>query len=63
MVRRGVAVDYAIFGAVSVGILLVWHYPATERFVLPLFPLLIAGFLTEIEHLAKMLRSGLSRQC
>ena len=59
MVRRGIAVDYAIFGAVSVGILLVWHYPATERFVLPLFPLLIAGFLTEIEHLAKMLRSGL----
>ena len=59
IVRRGVAVDYAIFGAVSVGILLVWHYPATERFVLPLYPLLIAGFVTEIEHLAKMLRSGL----
>lgn len=59
MARRGVAVDYAIFGAVSAGILLVWHYPATERFVLPLFPLLIAGLLTEMEHLAKMLRSGL----
>ena len=26
------------------------------------FPLLIAGFLTEIEHLAKMLRSGLRHQ-
>jgi hypothetical protein len=62
MVRRGVAVDYAIFGAISVGILLVWHYPATERLVLPLFPLLIVGFLTEIEHLAKMLRSGLRHQ-
>src|SRR5579864_5640866 len=59
MVRRGVAVDYALFAAVSTGILLVWHYPATERFVLPLFPLLIAGFLTEMEHLATMLRSGL----
>jgi hypothetical protein len=59
MARRGVAVDYALFAAVSAGILLVWHYPATERFVLPLFPLLIAGFLTEMEHLAKMLRSGL----
>jgi glycosyl transferase family 87 len=62
MVRRGVAVDYALFAAVSTGILLVWHYPATERFVLPLFPLLIAGFLTEIEHLAKLLRSGLRHQ-
>ena len=62
MVRCGIAVDYAIFGAVSAGILLVWHYPATERFVLPLFPLLIAGFLTEIEHLAKMLQLGLRHQ-
>ena len=62
MVRRGVAVDYALFAAVSTGILLVWHYPATERFVLPLFPLLIAGFLTEMEHLAKMLRAGLRHQ-
>jgi hypothetical protein len=44
MVRRGVAVDYAIFGAVSVGILLVWHYPATERFVLPLFSAANRGF-------------------
>ena len=60
--RRGVAVDYAIFGAVSVGILLVWHYPATERFVLPIFPLLIAGFFTEMEHLATMLRAGLRHQ-
>jgi hypothetical protein len=59
MIRRGVAVDYALFAAVSVGILLVWHYPATERFVLPLFPLLIAGAVTEVEHLGKMLRSGL----
>jgi hypothetical protein len=59
MVRRGIAVDYALFGAVSAGILLVWHYPATERFVLPLFPLLIAGFVMEMEHLAKMLRAGM----
>ena len=62
MVRRGIAVDYALFGAVSAGILLVWHYPATERFVLPLFPLLIAGFVIEMEHLAKMLRAGMHHQ-
>jgi hypothetical protein len=62
MVRGGVAVDYTLFAAVSTGLLLVWHYPATERFVLPLYPLLIAGFLTEIEHLAKMLRTGLRHQ-
>jgi hypothetical protein len=39
--------------------LLVWHFPPNERFVLPMLPLALAGLLTEIEHLASMLRSGL----
>jgi hypothetical protein len=56
LARRGVAVDYALFALVSVGILLVWHFPPNERFVLPIFPLLIAGFFAEIEHLGAMLR-------
>ncbi|HEV2201881.1 MAG TPA: hypothetical protein VGR73_18845 [Bryobacteraceae bacterium] len=56
LARRGVLVDYAIFSAFSVAILLVWHYPATERFVLPMFPLLAAGLVAEGEHLWTMLR-------
>jgi hypothetical protein len=58
LVKRGIAVDYAAFGLLSVGILAVWHYPSNERFVLPLFPLLLAGLVTELGHLAGMLREA-----
>lgn len=56
LVRRRVALDYALFALVSVGILLVWHFPPNERFVLPIFPLLLAGLFAEAEHLGAMLR-------
>jgi hypothetical protein len=59
LVRRGIAVDYALFGLISLGILAVWHYPPNERFVLPLFPLLLLGLVTELEHLWDMLRKAL----
>ncbi len=58
LVRRGIAVDYAAFGLLSVGILAIWHYPPNERFVLPLFPLLLGGLLTELDHLVGMLRKA-----
>ena len=59
LVRRGIALDYALFGLLSLGILAVWHYPPNERFVLPLFPLLLVGLVTEVEHLWNMLRKAL----
>jgi hypothetical protein len=59
LVRRGIAVDYAIFALFSAGILLIWHYPPNERFVLPLFPLLIAGLVEELDHIVAMLRGAL----
>lgn len=59
LVRRGVWQDYASFALVSCLILLVWHFPPNERFVLPLLPLLLAGLITEIEHIWNMLRTGL----
>jgi hypothetical protein len=59
LVRRGIAIDYAVFGLLSVAILAIWHYPPNERFVLPLFPLLLAGLVTELGHLARMLRQAL----
>jgi hypothetical protein len=58
LARRGIAVEYALFALVSAGILLVWHFPPNERFVLPLYPLLLAGFLTEVEHIAIMLKTA-----
>jgi hypothetical protein len=59
MVRRGRAVHYAMFAAGSAFMLLVWHFPPNERFVLPLFPLALAGLLTEMEHFAGIARAGL----
>ena len=58
MVRRGQAVNYALFALGSAFLLVIWHFPPNERFVYPLYPLAIAGLLVELEHLAQMLKSG-----
>ena len=58
LARRGIAVPYALFALVSSGMLVVWHFPPTERFVLPIFPLLAAGLVVELEHLTQMLRTA-----
>jgi hypothetical protein len=44
MVRQGYARLYALFALVSAGMLLAWHYQPNQRFILPLAPLLLAGF-------------------
>jgi hypothetical protein len=62
LMRRGVMLHYGAFAVVSTGMLIVWHFPPTERFVLPLFPLLAAGLVTEIEHLAKGLRNAFAHR-
>ena len=58
MVRRGEALLYVLFAAFSVGMLLVWHGPSNQRFMLPLAPLLLAGFCSEMSHLAQALRNA-----
>jgi hypothetical protein len=58
LAQRQIALDYALFALVSVAMLLVWHYPPNERFVLPLFPLLVAGLTAEIDFLVGALRTG-----
>lgn len=58
LARRGVAVPYTLFALVSSGMLVIWHFPPTERFVLPIFPLLAAGLIVELEHLVQMLRAA-----
>jgi len=59
LVRRGNAQLYALFALITAALLVIWHYPPNERFVLPLFPLALAGLLAEVEHLGGMLRTGL----
>ncbi len=56
--RRGIGVQYSFFAILSSAMLIVWHFPSNARFVLPLCPLLLAGLVTELEHLATMLRSA-----
>jgi len=53
MVRQGYARLYALFGLVSTAMLLVWHYQPNQRFILPLAPLLLAGFCFEMVELAR----------
>jgi hypothetical protein len=59
MVRRGQGLLYALLAAGSCAQLVVWHFPPNERFVLPLLPLVLAGLMTEMDHLGLMLRTGL----
>jgi hypothetical protein len=49
--QRGMG-PYHWFAGVYATILLVWHFPPNERFMLPVFPLLLAGLATEAAHLA-----------
>ena len=60
MVRQGYAVLYSLFAGISLAMLLVWHYQPNQRFVLPLAPLLLAGFCFEMAHLAQLFRGALT---
>ncbi len=62
MAHRGVGWHYAAFGVISSGMLLVWYFPPNERFILPLIPFLLAGLLTEMDHLQGMLRGALTHK-
>jgi hypothetical protein len=56
--RRGIGVQYSFFTIISSVMLIFWHFPSNARFVLPCCPLLLAGLVTELEHLASMLKSA-----
>lgn len=58
MATRGIAPQYTGFAVISSAILLVWYFPPNERFILPLAPLLLAGFVKEMENLLGLLRSS-----
>jgi hypothetical protein len=58
----GKAVHYAIFAAGASFMLVIWHFPPNERFVLPLAPLGFAGLITEMGHFVGMARTGLKHR-
>jgi hypothetical protein len=49
---------YPLFGIFSALLLLIWHFPSNQRFVLPLAPLLLAGFYREAVHFAGLVRAA-----
>ena len=62
LVKSGKAVHYAIFAGGTAFMLVIWHFPPNERFVLPLAPLAFAGLVTEMEHFVGMAREGLKHR-
>jgi hypothetical protein len=60
LVRQGYAGLYALFGGVSAALLLIWHYEPNQRFILPLAPLLLAGFCFEMVYLAERFREAIA---
>ena len=59
LLRRPGAALYGWFCLFYSAMLLIWHFPPNERFVLPMFPLLLAGLGTELVRLWAALRAGL----
>jgi hypothetical protein len=61
LARQRGAGPYHWFAAGYAAILLVWHFPPNERFMLPVFPLLLAGLATETAHLAGIINKSWTR--
>ena len=58
MVRQGYGGVYALFAGSYVAMLLIWPFQPNQRYILPLAPLLLAGFCFEMAHLARLFRSA-----
>jgi hypothetical protein len=48
--------QYPLAGLGMAAILLVWHFPPDQRFVFPLYPLLLMGLATELANFGAVLR-------
>ena len=55
LARRTGQLQYPLAALAYSAMLLVWHYQPDQRFVFPLYPLLLAGLWVEIENLRKTL--------
>lgn len=57
LARRSGMTPYHWFALMYTAILLVWHFAPNNRFLLPLFPLLLAGLAVELTNLARVIRN------
>ncbi|HEX5227861.1 MAG TPA: glycosyltransferase family 39 protein, partial [Bryobacteraceae bacterium] len=58
--RRRLQYPLAALGMTA--ILLVWHFPPDQRFVFPLYPLLLVGLATEVRNLCAALATAWKKQ-
>jgi hypothetical protein len=56
LARRTHKLQYPMAALGFTLVLLVWHYTPDQRFVFPLYPLLLAGLWTELENVYRALR-------
>lgn len=61
LVREGRFQHYGAFGVLYIVQLLVWNYPPTSRFALPLFPLLAAGAWREFSQVVIAVQNSLKK--
>jgi hypothetical protein len=62
LARRTGKLQVPLAAAGFVLLLLVWHYPPDQRFVYPIYPLLLAGLWTEIANVLKTLRMAWNKR-
>lgn len=58
LARRTRQLQYPLAAAGVSALLLVWHYVPDQRFVFPLYPLLLAGLWTELANIWQTLRAA-----
>lgn len=58
LARRVQKLQYPLAAVGLSGILLIWHYVPDQRFVFPLYPLLLAGLWTELANVLQALRAA-----
>jgi hypothetical protein len=56
--RRSGATAYVLFAAGCLLALLLWNFPPDQRFIVPVFPILLAGFSAELLRLVGKLRAA-----
>ena len=58
LTRRTGLLQYPVAALGMAMLLLIWHYPPDQRMVFPLYPLLLAGLLTELENIRQALAAS-----
>ena len=62
LMRTGRLIHYGWFGALYTVQFLFWNYPPTQRFFLPLMPLVVAGIFRELLSLRGIIKTAFAKR-